>query len=304
MARSAVCGKAEVLAWGKPRDAAGDEPHQGWPGRTGSCTGCRNCRIGKRLELECMYATRTEWNRAPRGRIELGNSLWGSDAAGRRPGPGADPRVIHAGEMLGGAARGGDLAGTAKFTPEKFDFLPDKFSQCAADRPETSPLFRNGGAGSGRRNPDIGHVLLIHCRRSTSRDSLEAQFAVDPSMACPDTPSGPGGAPGGMLPTGRNVYKRIRDARTAEGMNRTTGPKPESDGERELLARFARMSGPPPSRILAQRRQDGAFWGVRADDGAPQRRTGAGRRAPSGPATPPTGVPDTRERSAARLTPA
>ena len=52
--------------------------------------------------------------------------------------------------MLDGTMRNGDLlVRTTKFTPEKFDFRLDKFSQWAADHPETTPLFRGDGAGSG-----------------------------------------------------------------------------------------------------------------------------------------------------------
>ena len=146
-----------------------------------------------------MYATRTEENEAPKRRIRLEDSLWESDAAGRRLEPGADPRVTHAWEMLDGTIRNWDLlVRTTKFTPEKFDFLLDKFSQWAADHPETAPLFRDDGAGSGRRgnrrNPDIRHVLLMALVRYKSnpppQDSLEAQFAVDQSSVS-GTSSGP-----------------------------------------------------------------------------------------------------------------
>ena len=80
-----------------------------------------------RLELEYMYATQTEENETLKRRIELEDSLWESDAAGRRLEPGADPRVMHAREMLDGTIRNGDLlVRTTKFTPEKFDFLLDE----------------------------------------------------------------------------------------------------------------------------------------------------------------------------------
>ena len=152
--------------------------------------------------------------------------------------------------------RSGDLlVRTTKFAPEKFDFLLDKFSQWAADHPKTTPLFRGDGAGSGRRgnrcNLDIRHVLLmalVHYKSNPSQDSLEAQFAVDQSSVSRYLKWAKG-VLGEILPTGKNICKRIQDAKTVGEMNEimSLGSKSETDGECELLARFARILGLSPA---------------------------------------------------------
>ena len=267
-----------------------------------------------RLELEHMYAAQTEESETLKRRIELENSLWESDAAGRRLEPGADPRVMHAWEMLDGTMRNGDLlVRTTKFTPEKFDFLLDKFNQRTADHPKTTPLFRGDGAGSGRRgnrcNLDIKHVLLmalIHYKSNPSQDSLEAQFAVDRSSVSRYLKWAKG-VLGEILPTGKNICKRIQDAKTVGEMNEimSLGSKSETDGEYELLARFARILGLSPVFGLndSRMRLFEEFKQITRNPNAVLMLDDTHVRIVR-PATPSTGVPGTRERrGTARLTP-
>ena len=91
-------------------------------------------------------------------------------------------------------------------------------------------------------------MALIHYKNNPSQDSLEAQFAVDRSSVSRYLKWAKG-VLGEILPTGKNICKRIRDAKTVGEVNEimSLGSKSEPDGEYELLARFVRILGLSPA---------------------------------------------------------